>query len=108
MLHLAMDVSKDEIVFYADSTGEHYATPNSLEKIKAFFQEKGFDPATTIIGCEATADYHNEPCLAALELGYPVKVINPILTRQVINATVRKKKTDYSDAEVIAKLIRGG
>jgi transposase len=108
MLYLAMDVSRDEIVFYADITGKHYTVPNDPEEITAFLKGHSFAPEDTLVGCESTADYHIVPCLAAIRSGYPVKVINPILTRQVINATVRKKKTDYSDAEIIAKLLRDG
>lgn len=108
MLHLGMDVSKKEVVFYADREGKHYTVDNSFQKIKSFLQKHQFDLATTLIGCEATADYHNQPCLACLSIGYSVKVLNPILTKQIINATVRKKKTDYSDAQIVAKLLADG
>lgn len=108
MIHLAMDVSKDEIVFYADSRREHLSVQNNYEALQQFLKAQSFDPKDTMIGCEATGDYHNVPCLAALELGYQVKVVNPILTKQVINATIRKKKTDNSDAEIIAKLLADG
>lgn len=108
MQNLAMDVSKDEIVFYADTLAKHFSVPNTFEAIQNFLKEQKFDKKDTLIGCEATGDYHNNPCLAALKMGYQVKVMNPILTKQVINATIRKKKTDYSDAQIIAKLLRDG
>lgn len=108
MLHLAMDISKEEVVFYADIPKKHFQVPNRFEAIQEFLREENFDPSRTLVGCEATGDYHAQACLAALELGYQVKVLNPILTKQVINATVRKKKTDFSDAEIIAKLLADG
>jgi transposase len=108
MLHLAMDISKEEVVFYADRLQKHFEVPNTAEAIQAFLQQQAFDPQTTLVGCEATGDYHMQACLAVLEFGYPVKVLNPILTKKVIKATIRKKKTDFSDAEIIAKLLADG
>lgn len=108
MPNLAMDVSKDEIVFYHDTTKTHHNIPNSFKAIQKFLRRQGFDPTDTMVGCESTGDYHNEPCMAALRLGYTVKIINPILTKQVIKTTIRNKKTDYNDAEIIAKLLQEG
>lgn len=105
MPNLAMDVSKKEIVFFADATKKHYSVENSFEAIQSFLKENFVNPQNTLIGCESTADFHMQPCIAALKLGFNVKVLNPILTKRIINATVRKKKTDYSDAEIIAKLL---
>lgn len=103
-----MDVSKKEIVFYADARKKHYTVPNTIGAIQQFLRDYEFNPKETVIGCEATCDFHSEPCLTCLDMGYPVKVLNPILTNQVTKATVRKKKTDSSDAEIIAKLIADG
>lgn len=108
MLYLGADVSKKEIVFFADKPGKHFAIPNSPTKIKRFLRRKCFNPNETTIGCESTGDCHTQLCLIGLQEDFPVKMINPILTKQVIRATVRNKKTDYSDAEVITKLVRDG
>lgn len=113
MNYFALDVSKEELVCFFDDTGEIFSIPNSREAMKSFLEkqtqeEQQFTPEKTIIGCESTADYHAEPCLAALEMGYQVKVINPILTKKVINTTIRRKKTDTSDAQIIAKILKEG
>jgi len=108
MNHLAIDVSKEELVIFASVTGKHYSIPNTKMGIKNFLDENKFCTNETVIGCESTGDYHLQVCKLALECGYQVKVINPILTKQIISATVRKKKTDYSDAEIIAKLLESG
>lgn len=100
-----MDVAKDEIVFFSTDSAEFYSIENSKETILDFLQQQKFAIEKTIIGCESTGDYHIEACIAALETGYKVKLINPILTKQMINATIRRKKTDYSDAQIIAKLL---
>lgn len=100
-----MDISKNEIVLFSSSEEKHYTIANSFPDFQDFLKTQSFLPEDTIIGCESTADYHVQACLAALELGYRVKLLNPLLTKQIINATVRKKKTDFSDAEIIAKLL---
>lgn len=105
MIYLAIDVSKSTLVFYAASLGT-VSIPNSFEEVRRFLKNHDFPLDQTLIGCESTGDFHIQPCLAALHLGYQVKVLNPILTRQVINATIRKKKTDASDAEIIAQLLQ--
>ena len=60
------------------------------------------------IGSEATAEYHRLLALSCIDKNIPFCLINPIVTKQFTRATVRKKKTDVSDALVIAKLIRQG
>lgn len=107
-MNLAMDVSQKEIVIFADVTKEYFTVSNTFEAMTAFLTQHEFDRKNTLVGCEATADYHNVACLAALRLDYTVKVLNPILTNQVIRATVRNKKTDFSDAQIIAKLLSDG
>jgi len=108
MPYLAMDISKEEIVFYADSLKQCFTVQNSSEALRTFLERTSFHPDDTIVGCEATGDYHRESCLFFLQLGYQVRMLNPILTKQVINATIRKKKTDESDAKIIAKLLADG
>ena len=108
MNYVAMDVSKDEIVFYDTVSESHHTVSNTSEEIEKFIQEQKYDLEDTIVGCESTADYHLQACITWLKSGYEVKVLNPIVTKQIINATVRKKKTDYTDAEIIAKLLKDG
>lgn len=103
-----MDISKEEIVFYADAFGQCFTVPNSSEGLRSFLERVPFSPENTIVGCEATGDFHRESCLFFLHLGYQVRMLNPILTKQVINATIRKKKTDESDSKIIAKLLADG
>ena len=41
-----------------------------------------------------------------MDRGITFRLLNPIVTKQFTRATVRKRKTDLSDAFVIAKLVR--
>lgn len=61
-----------------------------------------------LIASEATGDYHVTLAKECLKRQIDFRLINPIITKQFIRATVRKKKTDLSDALIIAKLARQG
>jgi transposase len=57
---------------------------------------------------EATGTYHFNLLYAAEGLGIPVRVYNPIITKSGIKASVRGKKTDRTDALLIARMgLRG-
>lgn len=65
----------------------------------------GAYPDEAIIGVvEATGRYHYPLLEAAGAVGFPVKVFNPILTKQGIKASVRGSKTDKTDAILIARM----
>lgn len=64
--------------------------------------------AHLLIASEATAEYHRALAELCLDLDIPFHLINPITTKQFTRATVRKKKTDTSDAEVVARLAAQG
>lgn len=106
MNYLGLDVSKDEIILYDYSNQQHHAISNNQSSIQNFFHKNKFDNKKTIVGCESTADYHLVACSVALNNGFTVKIINPILTKQIISSTIRKKKTDFSDSQIIAKLLK--
>ncbi|HVC35979.1 MAG TPA: IS110 family transposase [Candidatus Dormibacteraeota bacterium] len=57
---------------------------------------------------EATGEYHYPLTEAAIALGIGCRVYNPILTKQGIKQSVRGKKTDRTDALIIARIgLRG-
>lgn len=61
-----------------------------------------------VICCESTGYSHYPLLRAAAALKLSCRVLNPILTKQAMKATVRGKKTDRSDAVLIARLgLRG-
>jgi transposase len=55
-----------------------------------------------LIASEATAEYHRPLAELCIELGIEFRLLNPITTKQFVRTTVRKKKTDVTDAEAIA------
>ncbi len=57
---------------------------------------------------EATGTYHFILIEVCHNLGIPCRVFNPLITKQQVKATVRGKKTDRTDALMIARLgLRG-
>lgn len=57
---------------------------------------------------ESTACYHYPLLDATATLGIPCRLLNPLVTKQQIKASVRGKKTDRTDATMIARLgLRG-
>jgi len=62
----------------------------------------------TIVGMESTGDYHLKAARYFLNKSFSVKVINPIITKEYIRATVRGKKTDKTDAMLIHKALSEG
>lgn len=57
---------------------------------------------------ESTGCYHYGLTDASYALGIPCMVCNPIITKQQVKATIRGKKTDRTDALMVARLgLRG-
>lgn len=112
MTILAFDVSKHELVgVRADKNGavkENFVLPNTPEEIKIFLHSAKELHPKLIMGSEATAEYHREIAKQALGMHIPFRLINPILTKQFTRSTIRKRKTDKTDAAIIAKLIANG
>ncbi|MEW6408184.1 MAG: IS110 family transposase [Patescibacteria group bacterium] len=61
-----------------------------------------------ILGVEATGIYHLPLCHSITNLGYKIKVINPLLTKRMAKATIRKTKTDKIDSKHIANMLKNG
>lgn len=112
MTIISFDVGKRELVGVrinkSTQVKEKIVLPNTPEVIDCFLNEVRQKYPRLTISSEATADYHR--CLAkrCLELNIPFRLINPILTKQFIRSTIRKKKTDLTDALIIAKLTLQG
>lgn len=78
------------------------------EKILAVFQKFDISPADIIIGMEATGHYWLSVYAFFLELGYNVKVINPIQSEAFRKMYIRQTKNDSKDSYIIAQIMRFG
>jgi transposase len=112
MTIIGFDVSKNELVAVGitkrGQTIASHIIPNNPESIDAFLDEQVKKHPHLTMGSEATGEYHNILARCCLGKQIPFFLLNPIVTKQFTRATVRKKKTDLSDAEVIAKCILQG
>lgn len=67
-----------------------------------------YPTADLVCVTESTSCYHLPFAETCIILGIPCRIYNPLLTKQQIKATVRGKKTDKTDAVIIARLgLRG-
>lgn len=112
MTIIGFDVSKNELVAVAvNRRGSMLASaviPNERGSIEKFLNKQQEKYPHLTMGSEATGEYQNVLAKACVEKEIPFFLLNPIVTKQFTRATVRKKKTDLSDAHVIAKCILQG
>ena len=112
MTIIGFDVAKHELVGvrtdHSAMAKESVTVPNTKEAIEAYLKSAQQKHPNLKTACEATAEYHRTLAKVCLELDIPLTLLNPIVTKQFIRATVRKKKTDQSDAFVIARCAMNG
>jgi transposase len=107
MQYIGIDMSK--ISFHAALDEKNVQVfKNNSEGIKIFLEtviDLGCAKENTIIGTEATGVYHFLFCEILRDLGWQIKVINPLLSHKVIDSTLRRVKTDHHDAIAIRKAV---
>jgi transposase len=112
MAVIGFDVAKDNIVAARVSGNgrlkESFAIANNEDEITSCLEKLKIKYASLLLASEATGDYHVTLAKACLVRKIPFRLINPITTKQFIRATVRRKKTDLTDAEIIARLALQG
>lgn len=90
----------DSISFANDKQG--------CEKILAVFEKIEIVPSDVIIGMEATGHYWLSVYTFFLDLGYTVKVINPIQSEAFRKMYIRQTKNDSKDSYIISQIMRFG
>lgn len=112
MKYLAFDVSKDKIdgmLTNLRNKYQYFSINNNETAIKSLIDNLNIKPQKHLLsGCESTGNYHLTLQKVMLEAGFCFKIINPLLTKQFIKTTIRKKKTDQTDSLIIAKLLAQG
>lgn len=104
LLSVGIDVSKDTLAVALRFSGrqDHHVVPNTDNGITALHR--------VLRGCscplimESTGRYHILPAFLLMEHGYDVRVVNPLHAKRYIAASVRKKKTDKTDAAALAQM----
>lgn len=112
MIIVGFDVGKYELVGVridrSAQVKETFVLANDPKEIDSVLNRLTQKHKHLVIGSESTASYHKTLALACIDRDITFRLINPITTKQFTGATVRKKKTDLSDALVIAKLLHQG
>lgn len=112
MVVVGFDVGKD--MLYAarvDRSGqvkEHWQLANTKDAIRPMVVALQNRYKNLLVASEATGDCHRLLAMTCLEMGIPFRLLNPITTKQFVNVTVRKRKTDKTDAEIIARVALQG
>jgi len=104
MKYIGIDVAKDTLEVFIPEKGNFEVTNNRKGFLKLIKNLQVGD----IIGVESTSNYHHAIAKFLIQKGFEVKELNPILTKQFIKATIRKKKTDKTDAQIINRLLAQG
>lgn len=112
MTILGFDVAKDQLIGVridrSTTIKERFVLGNNAQAIDELTNALLATKRQVLVACEATAEYHVLLAKACVTQGIPFRLVNPILTKQFTRATVRRKKTDLTDAHVIAKLALQG
>lgn len=112
MVVVGFDVGKNEV--YAarlDRSGqikEHWKLDNTSAALLPLLRSLRRKYKHLLVSAEATNEYHRPVAQLCLTLNIPFRLLNPITTKQFTRATVRKRKTDKTDAEVIARVAAQG
>ena len=109
---IGIDVSKNELIgVRIDRAGketENYKFRNNSDSINIFLHDVAQKHRHLVIACESTSYFHRNLALTCISQNIPFHLINPITTKQFVKVTVRDRKTDMSDALIIAKLALHG
>lgn len=109
--YIGIDVASRKLDLYVTNPkggGEHYVILNNKRSVAQFIKQRGLKPDDCIIGAESTGRYHLACQQEFVDRGFEFRLLNPILTGSKIAHSIRKKKTDKSDARFIASLIASG
>lgn len=98
---IGIDVAKDELDGFIDSTGQQFVCPNKMRDLRYLAKKlKKLDPALIVM--EATGGYETQAAIAFGELDLPFAIVFPRRVRQLALGLGIIAKTDEIDAQVIA------
>lgn len=112
MYILAFDVSRDTadgvLVSRTLKIKARYQLSNTKEALVPVLRELQQKHRKLLVGVESTGLFQMAVVATCTELDITCKVLNPLLTKEILKASIRKRKTDREDAMVIAKLLLQG
>lgn len=112
MHYLAFDVSRDSadgvLTTRTLRIRERFHVPNTEAALHPIVERLHREHPKLTVGAESTNMFHLPVVSVCTDLALPCRIVNPLLTKEVLRASIRKRKTDREDAVVIAKLLVQG
>lgn len=116
MYYVGIDIAKrNHEVSLIDADGKLLSNSISFsnskegcDKLLSLFEKFGVSKENVVIGMEATGHYWLSLYSCLLELGYDLKVINPIQSDAFRRMSIRKTKNDSKDSLNIARIMHFG
>jgi transposase len=107
---IGIDMSKDSfhVAFNESNVRVFRNTDEGIKDFLTVLQKEGATPTDTTVGTEATGVYHLLLCERLRTAGWRTIVINPILTHRRITRSIRRVKTDRTDALVVRSSVLSG
>jgi transposase len=104
---VGVDVSKDRLEVFIDSTGESFAVDNTPEGVAALASRLAALAApVALVVVENTGGYERRCAVDLMDAGLPVALVNPRRTRDFARAMGRLAKNDRVDARLLAEFGR--
>ncbi|MBL0266679.1 MAG: transposase [Leptospiraceae bacterium] len=104
MRYIGIDVAKDTFDVAFPSSNSNYKVVqfvNNEEGVKKFIKKLKQDDRSVL---EATGSYSTLLTKRIMESGFEVSVVNPLQDKYFSKMTLRRTKSDASDAEMIAEV----
>ncbi len=99
--YIGIDVAKDSLVVFADSSNEYLNCPNAKKDLTSLARRlKKLDPELIVL--EASGGYEKAAAAAFSQAGLPVAVVYPRRVRQFAHGLGIIAKNDEIDAKLIA------
>lgn len=100
---IGLDVSKEKVDLSVYNGTDHYCKilKNTPKTLLHFV--KNYQPEQLLIVMESTGIYHLRIAMAAIEQGYSVSIVNPLIIKRYGEMKMRRVKTDKADAKLIAE-----
>jgi len=105
---LGIDVAKDKLSLFDSKEKMFVEIPNTEEALLEALQRYGWTPQSHRIGLESTGDYSFLSLQFFTRHDFETILLNPLVTRKYTRSTIRNKKTDRSDAELICEMVDRG
>ena len=104
---VGVDVSKDKLEVFIDSTGESFSVDNTPEGVAALAARlRAVSPPVSLVVVENTGGYERRCAVDLMDAGLPVALVNPRRTRDFARAMQWLAKNDRIDARLLAEFGR--